>query len=181
MRIHQTKLEVVRGSVLEVEADAILNAANKKMRGGGALDGAIHRAAGKELLRELEIVAPDGAENAEIVVTGAHNLPQKWIFHVAGPYWNEKKANECDRLLAQCFRGALQEAHSRELESLAMPSISTGVYRFPIERASPLAIQTAVDFLTQNPQTSLRRVTFAMFGGLEHHHFERALRDLSAP
>ncbi len=180
MQIHQTILEVVRGSVLEIEADTILNAANKKMRGGGALDGAIHRAAGKEMLRELEIVAPNGADNAEIVVTRAYNLPQKWVFHVAGPYWNEKKAEQCDHLLARCFRGALEEAQNRGLESIAVPSISTGVYRFPIERAAPIALGTGIDFLQQNPQTMLRRVTFAMFGSPEFHHFERALKLLES-
>lgn len=177
MKIHQTDLEIVRSSVLELSADAILNAANKKMRGGGALDGAIHRAAGKGLLRELEIVAPEGAQNAQIVVTGAHNLPQKWIFHVAGPYWNEKKSAQCDELLALCFSGALEEAQRLELQWLAMPSISTGVYRFPIERAAPLAVATAVEFLRQNPQTSLSRVTFAMFRAGEFDHFQKALLD----
>ncbi len=178
MTIGQTELEVVRGSVLEIGADAIVNAANTRMRGGGTLDGAIHRAAGPQMLAELREVAPNGAQTGEIVVTRAYNLPQKWVFHVAGPVWKEARALECDELLAKSYRGALQEAQRRRLESLAFPSLSTGVYAFPIERAAPLALGVAVEFLTQNPQTCLRRVTFAMFGGTEHHYFERVLRQL---
>jgi O-acetyl-ADP-ribose deacetylase (regulator of RNase III) len=178
MKIHQTELEIVRASVLEIAADAIVNAANIGMRGGGALDGVIHRAAGIEMKRELEIVAPSGAKPAEVVVTRAYNLPQKWVFHVAGPVWKDAKALECDELLAKSYRGCLEEAQNRELESLAFPSLSTGVFAFPLERAAPIAIQTAIEFLVGNPQTTLRRVTFAMFGGTEFHHFERALRKL---
>ena len=178
MKIHQTELEIVRASVLEIAADAIVNAANIGMRGGGALDGAIHRAAGIEMKRELEIAAPNGAQTAEIVVTRAYNLPQKWVFHVAGPVWKEIKSLECDELLRKSYRGCLEEAQNRGLESLAFPSLSTGVFSFPLDRAAPIALQTAIDFLEENPQTSLRRVTFAMFQGTEFHYFERALRKL---
>lgn len=176
MKIHRTELEVVRGSVLEIEAEAIVNAANTSMRGGGALDGAIHRAAGPMMLAELEKVAPNGSQSGEIVVTRAYDLPQKWVFHVAGPVWKEAKALECDELLAKSYRGALEEAQKRGLESIAFPSLSTGVFAFPLQRAAPIAIGVAVEFLKENPQTSLRRVTFAMFGGQEHHYFEKALK-----
>ncbi len=178
MTINQTQIEVVRGSVLEIAADAIVNAANTGMRGGGALDGAIHRAAGAQMGRELEIAAPNGAGTAEVIVTSGGNLPQSWIFHVAGPVWKDSKSLECDELLARSYHNCLQEAQKRGLESLAFPSLSTGVYSFPLARAAPIALQTALDFGRQNPQTSLRRVTFAMFGGEEFHYFERALRRL---
>lgn len=178
MKIHQTDLEIVRGSVLEVQADAIVNAANTAMRGGGALDGAMHRDAGPQLRRELEIVAPNGAKTAEVVVTPGFDLPQKWIFHVAGPIWKDNKATECGHLLAQSYRGCLEAAQKRGLDSIAFPSLSTGVYAFPIERAAPIALASAAEFLQQNPQTTLRRVTFALYGGTEFHHFEQALRRL---
>ena len=178
MKIHQTELEIVRGSVLEIKADAIINAANTGMRGGGALDGAIHRAAGPQMLRELEIVAPRGSETAEVVVTRAYDLPQKWVFHIAGPVWKDSKAQECDALLGQSYRGALEEAQKRGLESLAFPSLSTGVYAFPLARAAPIAVRAAFDFLWNESQTPLRLVTFALFGGEEFHYFTRALRDL---
>ncbi len=176
MKIHQTELEIVRGSVLEIQADAVVNAANTGMRGGGALDSAFHRDAGPQLKRELEIVAPDGARTAEVVVTPGFNLPQPWIFHVAGPVWKDAKAEECDALLSQSYRSCLEQAHRRELESLALPSLSTGVYAFPLQRAAPIAIQTALDFLLDHPQTSLRRVTFALYGGEEFYYFGRALK-----
>lgn len=175
MIIHRCELEIVRGSVLEIEAEAIVNAANTAMRGGGALDGAIHRAAGPEMKRELHSVAPNGAPTAEVVVTRAYNLPQKWVFHVAGPVWKPARADECDELLAQSYRNCLVQAQRRELASLAFPSLSTGVYAFPLERAAPIALGTAREFLRQNPQTGLRCVTFALYGGEEFHHFGQAL------
>ena len=96
MKINQTTLEVVRGSVLEIAADAIVNAANKAMRGGGALDGAIHRAAGSQMLSELKVASPKGAETAEVVVTKGYNLTQQYVFHVAGPSWSDSRVKECD-------------------------------------------------------------------------------------
>lgn len=180
MKINQTELAVIRGSVLEQNADAIVNAANTGMRGGSALDGAIHRAAGPEMMAELERAAPDGAETAEVVVTRAHDLPQKWVFHVAGPVWKTGRESECDAELSDAYLNCLLEADARELESLACPSLSTGVYAFPLERAAPLALQTVADFLREHPETSLREVTFAMFGGPEHHEFRRALEKLDA-
>ena len=178
MKIHQTELEVIRASVLEQSADAIINAANTGMRGGGALDGAIHRAAGREMLRELESLAPHGAQTAEVVVTGAYDLPQRFVFHVAGPIWKSNRELECDELLSASYRNCLIQADARELESLAFPSLSTGVFSFPIERAAPLALQTVVDYLKSHPQTKLKRVMFTMFGGPEHHEFRRALTKL---
>lgn len=176
MTINRTQISLVRGSVLEQPVEAIVNAANTGMRGGGALDGAIHRAAGPQMLAELENAAPNGAETAQVVVTRAYNLPQKWVFHVAGPVWKEAKAFECDRWLAQSYRGCLEAAQKRDLESLAFPSLSTGVYSFPMGRAAPIAFQSAVDFLTQNPQTSLRQVVFAMFSGTEFHYFDKVFK-----
>ena len=179
MQINQTQLEVVRGSVLEQETEAIVNAANKGMRGGGALDGAIHRAAGPHLLEELIEVAPDGARTAEVVVTRAHDLPQNWVFHVAGPVWRPDREELCEDELAAAYYNCLAEADVRGLESLALPSLSTGVYAFPLQRAAPIAVATAAYFLKNHPQTSLTRVVFAMFGGAEHHEFRRALEKLN--
>ena len=100
MQINQTQIEVVRGSVLEQVADAIVNAANKGMRGGSALDGAIHHAAGPQMLAELVEIAPHGARTAEVVVTRAYDLPQSWVFHVAGPIWKAEAEEECEEALA---------------------------------------------------------------------------------
>ena len=179
MQINQTQIEVVRGSVLECNADAIVNAANKGMRGGSALDGAIHHAAGPQMLDELVEVAPDGALTSEVIVTRAYELPQKFVFHVAGPIWKNDREEECEDELAAAYYNCLAEADVRGLESLALPSLSTGVYSFPLERAAPIAIATAAYFLKNHPETSLTRVTFAMFGGAEHHEFRRALEKLN--
>ena len=178
MKINHTELQVMRGSVLDQDAEAIVNAANTEMRGGGALDGAIHRAAGPQMMDELIEAAPDGAETAEVIVTRGHDLPQSWVFHVAGPIWRLDRASECEAELSDAYLNCLVEADARELESLALPSLSTGVYAFPLERAAPLALQTVVDFLREHPQTTLRQVRFAMFGGPEHHEFRRALEKL---
>ena len=178
MKILQTELEVVRASALDVEAEAIVNAANKTMRGGGGIDGAIHSRAGRELMNELEIVAPQGAQTAEVVVTKGHRLPHNFVFHVAGPVWNERRAESCDQLLKSAYHNVLSEADARRLETLVFPSISTGVYSFPLVRAAGIALGTAIDFLNSHPDTSLQRVTFAMWGGEEHHVFRRALTQL---
>ena len=180
MQINRTQIEVVRASVLQQNADAIVNAANKGMRGGGALDGAIHRAAGPQMLAELVEVAPHGARTSEVIVTRAYDLPQKFVFHVAGPVWKTDREEACEDELAAAYYNCLAEADVRGLESLALPSLSTGVYAFPLERAAPLALATAAYFLKQNPQTSLERLIFAMFGGAEHHDFRRALEKLNS-
>ena len=181
MKINRTELTVIRGSVLEQNADAIVNAANRGMRGGSALDGAIHHAAGPEMMQELMRAAPDGAQTAEVMVTRAHDLPQKYVFHVAGPIWKTGRESQCDDELAAAYRNCLVEADARELESLALPSLSTGVYAFPLERAAPLALESVRDYLVAHPETGLRAVTFAMFGGPEHHEFRRALEKLDVP
>jgi len=174
MLVNNTSVEVVRGSVAEQDADAIVNAANTSMRGGGGIDGVIHRAAGKELMKELQRVAPHGAKTGDVVVTGAHNLPQEFILHTPGPVWNGGLKNEKE-LLARCYRSCMKAADDRGLESVAFCSISTGVYRFPIEQAAPLAVETVVTFLQEHPETSLRRVVFAMFGDREYAEFSSAL------
>ena len=178
MRINQTELEVVRASALDVVADAIVNAANKAMTGGGGIDGAIHARGGRAMMEELRRLAPDGAETAEVVVTPGYALPHRFVFHVAGPVWKDSRADECDEFLAASYDHALEEADARELQSVVIPSISTGVYSFPLERAAPLALQTAIEFLQSHSNTTLRRVTFALWGGEEHHVFRRALANI---
>lgn len=178
MKINQTELEVARASALDVEADALVNAANKAMRGGGGIDGAIHSRGGRALMDELELVAPEGAQTAEVVVTGGHRLPHRFVFHVAGPVWSERRAEQCDESLGAAYRNALGEADARRLQTIAVPSISTGVYAFPLVRAAGIALATTIEYLKSHPDTSLRRVTFAMWGGEEHHVFRRALEHL---
>ncbi len=176
MKINETIIEVVRGGVLETDAQALVNAASTAMRGGGGVDGAIHDAAGKELMAELMEVAPHGAETSVPVLTRGHNLKQEYVIHVAGPVWNETRAAECEKQLHSCYRGALEVAEEKELESLAFCSISTGIYGYPLALAAPVAIKTVVEYLWAHPQTGLRRVLFAMYGEEEYDVFRGTLK-----
>ncbi|MEW5855514.1 MAG: macro domain-containing protein [Myxococcota bacterium] len=179
MRIHQTEITVVRGSVLDQDVDAVVNAANTAMRGGGGIDGATHRAAGPELMRELQRVAPHGAKTGTVVVTGGHRLKQRHVFRTPGPVWNGGRSQE-RALLASCYRTCMDQAQRLQLSSLGFCSISTGVYGFPLDLAAPIALSTVAEWLRGRPETSLRRLVFAMFGAQEFDVFSAALRELEA-
>ena len=176
--IHNTEISVVPGSVIDQEVDAIVNAADTMMRGGGGIDGAIHRKAGKEMVRELELLVPHRANTGTVVVTGGHDLKQKYVFHTPGPRWRDGNHGEAGQL-ASCYRSSLEAADERGLTSIGFCSISTGVYGYPIEQAAPLAVQTVVDYLTEHPETALTRVIFAMYSADEFQHFEKALASAS--
>lgn len=175
MLIHQTTIEVVRGSVTDQPVEAIVNAANTAMRGGGGIDGRIHAMAGPGLLEELRRVAPDGAPTGSAVLTGGHGLSQPYIIHTPGPVWRGGGQGE-PALLASCYRSSLQAADQRRLGSIAFCSISTGIFGYPLILAAPLAVQTAIDFVKSTPQTPLRRILFAMYGIEEFDEFRGALR-----
>ena len=177
MRIYSTSVEVVRGAVQSQEVDAIVNAASTKMRGGGGVDGAIHTAAGPGLLEELRRLAPRGAETAQVVVTQAHDLPHRFILHVAGPIYRNHQPREAARLLRACYRRCLDEAHRRGCASVAFPSISTGAYGFPLEAAARLAIAEIAAFAREPEPSTLRRVVLSMFGAQEFEVFSRALEE----
>ena len=178
MQINNTEFSVVRGGVLAQDVDAIVNAANTAMKGGGGVDGAIHRAAGPGLLAELIKKAPTGAKTGSVVVTGAHNLTQNFIFHTPGPVWRGGKNGEPDKL-ADCYRNSCVAADERQLTSLAFCSISTGIYGYPLAQAAPLALQTVVDYLNSHPDTTLTRIVFAMYQQDEFDAFTAALARLS--
>ena len=171
-----TETVLVRGSVLEQAVDAVVNAANTGMRGGGGLDGAVHRAAGPGLLVELREKAPSGAPTGAVIVTGGHASGFRHLLHTPGPVWKGGSKGEPDALAA-CYRNALAAANDLGLASLGLPSISTGIYGYPLDRAAPLAVETVKEWIAANEDTSLRKVVFAMFGGEEYHHFERAMRE----
>ena len=173
MSTHKTTIEIVSGSVLDQEVDAIVNAANTSMRGGGGVDGAIHRAAGKALMAELIAAAPHGAKTGTAVVTGGHNLKQKYVLHTPGPHWNGGRSGEAEKL-ASSYRSCLEKANEKGLKSLAFCSISTGIYGYPLEQAAPLALRTVREWLNSHPETSLERVVFAMFQLEEYAAFQSA-------
>jgi len=154
-----TSIEICKGDITKLEVDAIVNAANARLAGGGGVDGAIHRAAGPELLEECRRIG--GCPTGEARITRGYRLPARWVIHAVGPVWRGGAANE-DELLASAYRHALQLAVQAGARSIAFPAISTGVYGFPKERAARIAVGTVLDFLARNDH-ALDRVIFCCF------------------
>jgi len=173
MTTHDITIEIVQGSVLDRDVEAIVNAANTSMRGGGGVDGAIHRAAGKKMMEELIQVAPHGAKPGTAVITGGHNLKQKYVIHTPGPVWNGGKSNEAEKL-ASSYRSCLEKAEEKGLKSIAFCSISTGIYGYPLDKAAPVALNTVRAYLDAHLDTSLERVVFAMYQAPEFQAFTKA-------
>lgn len=153
------QIELVKGDITKLKVDAIVNAANKTLLGGGGVDGAIHREAGPELLEECKKLG--GCQTGQAKITKGYKLPAKYIIHTVGPIWQGGGAGE-ERLLASCYRNSLELAKKNNLRSIAFPSISTGAYRFPIEKACPIALKTVFEFLEENPNV-LEKVVFVLF------------------
>ena len=151
------KLEVMQGDITKLDVDAIVNAANTSLLGGGGVDGAIHRAAGKELLEECRKIG--GCPTGEARITGGYNLPARHVIHTVGPVYNGKPKDET--LLTGCYQNSLQLAVDHDLESIAFPAISCGVYGYPIEKACKIAVDTSCAFLKSNP--TITRVIFMLF------------------
>ena len=157
-RIGGAQLDVIVADITTLGVDAIVNAANSSLLGGGGVDGAIHRAAGPELLAECRTL--NGCATGEARITGAYELPARHIIHTVGPVWQGGEADE-DELLASCYRRALELAHTNALSTLAYPAISTGVYRFPADRAAGIAVATVADALGAAP--GVTKVIFCCF------------------
>lgn len=154
------QISAAYGDITRFFADAIVNAANCTLLGGGGVDGAIHRAAGPQLYLECQKFG--GCRTGEAVVTPGFNLMAKYIIHTPGPVWNPERAEECDALLCSCYRNALLRAEEKGCNTIAFPSISTGVYRFPLERAAALVAKTLVEFF-EDRETCLQAVTMVCF------------------
>jgi len=153
------KIEVILADITTLDVDAIVNAANKSLLGGGGVDGAIHRAAGPQLLAECRALG--GCNTGEAKMTEGYNLSARYVIHTVGPVWHGGGVDE-DALLASCYRSAIELARERGLHSIAFPSISTGIYGFPAERAAKIAVVTVVDELKRDPGT-IERVVFCCF------------------
>ena len=152
-------VQIIEGDITKQEVDAIVNAANTSLLGGGGVDGAIHRAAGPELLEETRKIG--GCPTGEARVSKGYRLPAKWIIHTVGPVWAGGHKNE-EALLADCYRNSLKAAEALGIQSIAFPAISTGVYGFPIERATEIALDETRRFLETSK--CLTKVIFVCFG-----------------
>jgi O-acetyl-ADP-ribose deacetylase (regulator of RNase III) len=155
------KMMILKEDITKVKADAIVNAANSSLLGGGGVDGAIHRAGGPAILEECKkIVAKlGGCKTGEAVITTAGNLPAKFVIHTVGPIWNGKGSEE--KLLADCYRNSLRLAVEHNCSTIAFPNISTGVYRFPKKEAARIAVDVCYKFLSSH--TTIKKVIFVCF------------------
>ena len=160
------RLRVVEGDITRQAVDAIVNAANTTLLGGGGVDGAIHRAAGPDLLAECRTLG--GCATGQAKITGGYRLPAKWVIHTVGPVWRDGEHGE-DELLASCYRSCLALVREHGIRSVAFPSISTGAYGFPMDRAAHIAFTETRRLLEAN--ASLEKVTLVCFGrgALEIH------------
>ncbi|MBM3311651.1 MAG: O-acetyl-ADP-ribose deacetylase [Candidatus Aminicenantes bacterium] len=160
------RVEIVEGDITRLAVDAIVNAANRSLLGGGGVDGAIHRAAGPGLLAETRTLG--GCETGRAKISGGYRLPAKHVIHTVGPVWQGGAQDEPE-LLASCYRSSLALAVKHGLKTVAFPSISTGIYGFPIERAAPLALRAVKAFLDENP--SVEKVVFCAFGRQDYETY----------
>jgi O-acetyl-ADP-ribose deacetylase (regulator of RNase III) len=169
----QPRIRVVQGDITRQQVDAIVNAAKESLLGGGGVDGAIHRAAGPELLAECRTLG--GCPTGEAKITQGYNLPAQWVIHTVGPVWQGGQRNE-DELLACCYRNSLALAVAHSIRTLAFPAISTGVYGFPLERATRIAMAEVTTFLSRS--TSVEEVRFICFGDEAHQVYQATLSTL---
>src|SRR5579871_1199818 len=165
-------IEILRGDITKLEVDAIVNAANTSLLGGGGVDGAIHRAAGPKLA--LECLKLHGCKTGEAKITGGYKLPARHVIHTVGPVWRGGKAHE-EELLANCYRNSLALAEQHGCKTVAFPAISTGIYRFPIERATPIAVAEVRQWLDAHPLPE--KVLFVCFANEVYQSYREALGD----
>ena len=156
------ELKAIQGDITQMEVDAIVNAANSSLLGGGGVDGAIHRAGGEQILKECkEIVAKQGeCKTGDAVITSAGKMPVKYVIHTVGPIWNGGKDNE-EQKLGSCYRKSLKLAVENNCSTIAFPNISTGVYGFPKDKAAVIAVKTVKEFASKNDK--IKEVIFVCF------------------
>src|SRR6266576_3934525 len=170
--INGVTLALMRGNIVEVHADAIVNAANSGLRGGGGVDGAIHRAGGPSIMEECRKIG--GCPTGKAVVTTAGRLPAKYVFHAVGPIYSGSTDDE--RLLASAYQSCLNLAEQHQVKSISFPSLSTGIYGYPLELAAPIALRTIIEHIKK--PTCLQQVLMVLFGESAYKVHERVLNKL---
>ena len=178
MRIHfgPAHIQLVQGDITEQETDAIVNAANAQLAGGGGVDGAIHRAAGPSLMEETRRRYPNGCKTGDAVPTSAGNLKARFVFHAVGPVWRGGMQQE-SKLLASCYRRCMELAVEHQCRSIAFPAISTGVYGYPTDLAADCSLRTVRDFLLDRGQAF--DVHFVLFDAGAYGAFARVLESMA--
>lgn len=169
-----SEITIIKGDITKQAVDAIVNAANETLLGGGGVDGAIHRAAGPRLLEECRLL--HGCETGEAKITKGYNLPAKCVIHAVGPIYGRAKGKEAE-LLASCYRQSVGLADEHGLKSIAFPSISTGAYGYPIEEASRIALRT-VKGVVEGGKTALQRILFVTFSDADYRTYQEAYQEI---
>ncbi len=166
------EIKLIQGDITKINVEGVVNAANTSLLGGGGVDGAIHRAGGKLILEECIAIRnkQGGCNVGEAVITTAGNLPAKYVIHTVGPVWNGNKEEKA-QLLASCYSNCLRIAEEYQLKTIAFPNISTGIYRFPKDRAAKIAIETVKQFQMQ----SLQEITFVCFDEENYKLYQQLL------
>jgi len=170
MNVTKGRIELIQADITTMEVDAIVNAANESLLGGGGVDGAIHRGAGPELLKECRTLG--GCNTGQAKITNAYNLKAKFVIQTVGPVWRDGTNGE-PQLLASCYRKCLQLAVDNQIQTLAFPSISTGVYGYPIMQASQIAVREVRNFLVNN--TLIKQVSFVCFSSEDLYVYKSLL------
>ncbi len=173
MKVGSSVLELVEGDITRQDTDAVVNAANQYLRPGGGVDGAIHRAGGPAI--EAEARQLGGCPTGEARITTGGNLKARYVIHTVGPVYKDGLHREPE-LLASCYRESLKLASAKDIKSLAFPSISTGVYGYPMADAARIALLTVKNYLAQHPE--IERVRFVLFGRAAHEVYQKALQEL---
>ncbi len=176
LRLAEKVLALKTGDITQESVDAVVNAANSRLSGGGGVDGAIHRAGGPSIMEECRRIGhcPTGSA----VLTGAGNLKAKYVIHAVGPIWRGGNADE-ETLLRQAYRSSLELADSHGIESISFPSISTGAYGYPVKEAARAALSEVMDFLSRHPTSTIKEVNFVLFDHKTFEAYAEALRTIA--
>jgi O-acetyl-ADP-ribose deacetylase (regulator of RNase III) len=175
--VNDCVIELCQGDITDQHVDAIVNAANSRLAGGGGVDGAIHDRGGPSIMQQTREQYPDGCPTGSAVISAAGDLQARHVIHAVGPVWGEGQHGESD-LLASAYRRCLELAAEHACQSVAFPSLSTGAYRYPVDQASRIALSTAIEFLRR--QGCPRLVRFVLFDAAAYRTFEQSLRELVA-